>query len=1374
MLIVMPGDALSFQLFVSSTFRDFQVEREALRLDVYPRLGARCQARGATFEAVDLRWGISPSAAEARQTMEICLDEVERCARSTARPNFLLLLGDRLGWRPLPASLDDELFAWLMQRLRASEAGDSLERWYLMRDENAVPPVRCLQVPPGVQAGDERRLVDAITAVTTGMGLDPFTEARLVGGATEQEVRRRLDLAPVDDDRTVLVIRLIDGLPTGRRAADWRDVDADGKLDDASAIRLRSLRDDLQGMAGTTVLTCATRWQGAEPDKAYIGEFCAEVHDRLAQAIDSELDNRDVMPASAREEQNHRAFGQDLAAKLSGREEELDRILEWVNAPGGGVLVVHGPSGVGKTSLLAAATQDSRFPMRSVIRFLGATGGSTAPEALAASLLSALRPDGRVPATPGAVAEALARLLSTWPEADPIVLVVDALDQVGPDNVAAWLGTDLSRSVRLLLSVLDGPDRVRLDAMLPDADWLAVRRLPMPAAAHALDAWLAAAARTLQPRQRALVLEAFSRSGMPLHLRLLFERARTWTSAYDPASLPADAPEALQQLVRDLTENGPVLVEAALTSLVTARDGLSSPELIQILSADSEVMQEFRERSPSSSDVDVLPGVVWIRLLRDLEPYLAERDRPGGTTFSVFHRQVGAAIEHRWLTGPVRQRCHRRLAAYFASQPTWFDLDGTPVPNRRKLAELPYQHTMAADRAAVEEFLTDPDSLRALVAGLGPWELADDLERAASMTPDSSLSLLRDAARAAAPVVAADPRLLPSQLLGRLPDTETAFRTRLSTGPWQSAWLQPFTPTLGASDLRFVLRGHTGAVRTLALSNDARWCATAGDSSPDRTVRIWSLMTGENVRIVRDLVQEGRTPLAFDHQGDVLVGVGQTVMSIAPLSGRRRELLDAGHKIVCLAAATAAPVVAIGTTGRALHVLDARRQSRIVVDLGREPVAVAVSSAGRHIAVLGKDGLTVLDGQGTVQAQLATAIDVGSGADPWDRVPLAISDDATVRFGRKLREWRGARSATADLLAPTQGNVRAVLALSPDGTKALVSPWDEEMRDSAIQAGQNRLVAGWTVGTDSTTFSMRDPGSFVSATGVTADGRTGVAAYLDHDLRVWDFSNAAPPGLPHDNPIAKIDIRDYAAYVMDAGNVPTIWDLGTGARLDGPALTSDDQMAWMAAASAAEPPSNLLSAHGGAQRWAVATGAPVGVCYRLPAGKVSEALDPPDGHSPSMVPFDVWELDTAARPRRRRHTGDGDRLTKVVPTSDGSTAVAAGYGSLRVFDMVSGKQRWRLEGHTRPVWDVDVVDETDVAVSGSEDFSVRLWDLSRGYQIASFQGESPIRVVRGTVMDDTIIVIAGEISGRVHILRLRERPSISAPSIRLREGGLVA
>ena len=51
-----------FRLFVSSTFSDFQREREALQARVFPELERYCLVRGARFQAVDLRWGISEEA----------------------------------------------------------------------------------------------------------------------------------------------------------------------------------------------------------------------------------------------------------------------------------------------------------------------------------------------------------------------------------------------------------------------------------------------------------------------------------------------------------------------------------------------------------------------------------------------------------------------------------------------------------------------------------------------------------------------------------------------------------------------------------------------------------------------------------------------------------------------------------------------------------------------------------------------------------------------------------------------------------------------------------------------------------------------------------------------------------------------------------------------------------------------------------------------------------------------------------------------------------------------------------------------------------------------------------------------------------------
>ena len=51
-----------FRLFISSTFSDFVAEREALQKKVFPQLEAYCRERGAAFQAVDLRWGITEEA----------------------------------------------------------------------------------------------------------------------------------------------------------------------------------------------------------------------------------------------------------------------------------------------------------------------------------------------------------------------------------------------------------------------------------------------------------------------------------------------------------------------------------------------------------------------------------------------------------------------------------------------------------------------------------------------------------------------------------------------------------------------------------------------------------------------------------------------------------------------------------------------------------------------------------------------------------------------------------------------------------------------------------------------------------------------------------------------------------------------------------------------------------------------------------------------------------------------------------------------------------------------------------------------------------------------------------------------------------------
>jgi len=99
----MTGISRTFRVFVSSTFNDFINERNALQENVFPKLEKLCKKEGFSFQAVDLRWGVSKQAAINQETMKICLDEIKRSQEVSPKPNFIVLLGNvMVGYQSIP------------------------------------------------------------------------------------------------------------------------------------------------------------------------------------------------------------------------------------------------------------------------------------------------------------------------------------------------------------------------------------------------------------------------------------------------------------------------------------------------------------------------------------------------------------------------------------------------------------------------------------------------------------------------------------------------------------------------------------------------------------------------------------------------------------------------------------------------------------------------------------------------------------------------------------------------------------------------------------------------------------------------------------------------------------------------------------------------------------------------------------------------------------------------------------------------------------------------------------------------------------------------------------------------------------------------
>lgn len=105
------------RVFISSTFRDMQDERDELMKKTFPVLRRKAAERDVTLTELDLRWGITPEESKSGKVVEICLREIENSV-----PFFVGIIGNRYGWIPTRGDLGDSI------RERFSQVNGYVER----------------------------------------------------------------------------------------------------------------------------------------------------------------------------------------------------------------------------------------------------------------------------------------------------------------------------------------------------------------------------------------------------------------------------------------------------------------------------------------------------------------------------------------------------------------------------------------------------------------------------------------------------------------------------------------------------------------------------------------------------------------------------------------------------------------------------------------------------------------------------------------------------------------------------------------------------------------------------------------------------------------------------------------------------------------------------------------------------------------------------------------------------------------------------------------------------------------------------------------------------------------------------------------------
>ncbi|MFM2060704.1 MAG: hypothetical protein RLZZ507_374 [Cyanobacteriota bacterium] len=137
---------------------------------------------------------------------------------------------------------------------------------------------------------------------------------------------------------------------------------------------------------------------------------------------------------------------------------------------------------------------------------------------------------------------------------------------------------------------------------------------------------------------------------------------------------------------------------------------------------------------------------------------------------------------------------------------------------------------------------------------------------------------------------------------------------------------------------------------------------------------------------------------------------------------------------------------------------------------------------------------------------------------------------------------------------------------------------------------------------------------------------------------------------------------------------------------------------------------------------------------------------------PRFIPIKS-SLNTPDGKLLRTLKGHDNAVRAVAITPDGKKAVSGSDDkTLKLWNLETYQEICTLTGHENWVRSVTITPDGKKAVSSSDDNTLKLWDLERRKEISNFTGDTSI--ISCAVSPDGLMVVAGEQSGRVHFLHL--------------------
>ncbi len=664
------------RFFISSTFADMTLERNLLQ-EVMDELSEEYVRKGWQIEAVDLRWGITREAGLDNRTIQICIEELGRCREMSPQPNFIVLLGERYGWVPLPEVLSLEEAETVMGMSLDSER-EIFDRWYKC-DYNQLPePVYVLQPRTG-------RYVD--DSVWESEVCGPLMQLLLLidgkkysMSATEMEIQEGALNVENAHEHVIGYFRSLSDVPS-----DERPVFTDGNTES-----LNALKDKLKAKLSSGNTYSENLSYTEYQSDSFRLRFMKNMKFHLISVINHAISDYEEVDD---ENTIHMELAEKETRFFVGREKELAEIDEYINNPEANyALWYRSRSGSGKSALISQVAQRYKDSHNVILRFCGETEQSHNGYLLLKSVWEKMRElyplkgwavrdlpdsDAKVGFSYMSASDLFNTRLSALKDAPkPLLILIDGMNQLiedGSDEFfqMKWVDCKLSPNVRVIMTSTEShaldvkPKEIRIKELgaLESNDDMALigRVLDMngrklsESSLGALDFMLAFADAT------------------PIYLSIFANSLLKLRSYDELPGVPIDFEHLVKSLLKRVSaghNHDSLLVKLSLSLMVADRKGLSQPELLRILAMDGELMSHLKESSfhefrPSDKS-PVIPPVLWSRLYADISFFFRMRHDKLGNLLYVYHSELSAAISGMYMQDDdYRLRIYSLLADFY-------------------------------------------------------------------------------------------------------------------------------------------------------------------------------------------------------------------------------------------------------------------------------------------------------------------------------------------------------------------------------------------------------------------------------------------------------------------------------------------------------------------------------------------------------------------------------------------------------------------------------------------------------------------------------------------------------------------------------------